>query len=597
MDKQALKEYYNLNAEKYKLLIEKEKKLLLLLSMLRLIVFIGGLVLIWTGFMQSVLLGIIILIIVAFLFLLLIKRYSFHTAKKEHLENLGKINLNEALALLGDYSAFGDGSAFTDTSHDFSFDTDIFGKSSFFQYLNRTSTGYGCEIFANWLSDPFSLTGNLISRQETIKEIAGKPEWRQEFLAAGMNKNLDKDHIMGLIKWLNDEARTKKSAFRGFLIWFLPSVNIILLGLVIAGILHYSIFIALFLLCLLITLLNLVKTSAIHNDLTGRYRFLSSLERLLYLFEKEHFKSQELINIQTLIKNSAVFSLKKLSRIIQAFDNRMNILVGFALNGLFLWDMHCIHKFERWKTRHRNSFPKWLDMLGRIDAYISLGNYAFNNQEFAYPVVSGNGIIFSARKLGHQLIESEKRVCNDFTLPAKGNICIISGANMAGKSTFQRTIAVNYIMAMIGAPVCAEEMNFTPMKLFTSMRTTDSLSSNESYFYAELRRLRLLQDRISKSDNILFILDEILKGTNSEDKSIGSKLFLRKLIGLKGTGLIATHDTSLGTLQEEFPGIIINKCIEIEIDGEVIHFDYLLRDGITSRRNAVLLMKQMGILD
>jgi len=167
---------------------------------------------------------------------------------------------------------------------------------------------------------------------------------------------------------------------------------------------------------------------------------------------------------------------------------------------------------------------------------------------------------------------------------------------MAGKSTFLRTVAVNYILAMIGAPVCAEEMQFTPMKLFTSMRTTDSLSTNESYFYAELKRLQILQSRIVDGENMLFILDEILKGTNSEDKSAGSKLFLKKLIGLKATGLVATHDTSLGILQEEYPEVIINKCIEVEIDGEEIRFDYILRDGITASRNAVLLMKQMGII-
>ena len=167
---------------------------------------------------------------------------------------------------------------------------------------------------------------------------------------------------------------------------------------------------------------------------------------------------------------------------------------------------------------------------------------------------------------------------------------------MAGKSTFLRTVAVNMILAMVGAPVCAVEMKFLPTRLFTSMRTTDSLTSNESYFYAELKRLRQLQQMVLTGENILFILDEILKGTNSEDKSLGSRLFLNKIISLGGTGLIATHDTTLGRLEEEYPEVIINKCIEVEIDGEIIHFDYKLRDGIASKKNAVLLMKQMGII-
>jgi len=236
-------------------------------------------------------------------------------------------------------------------------------------------------------------------------------------------------------------------------------------------------------------------------------------------------------------------------------------------------------------------------MVGQVDAYISLGNYAYNNPDFSFPIKSDNLIVFSAKKLGHQLIDENKRVCNDFILGKRGTVCIISGANMAGKSTFLRTVAVNYILAMAGAPVCASEMSFIPQRLFTSMRTLDSLSENESYFYAELKRLGMLKHRIEEGDPVFFILDEILKGTNSADKSTGSKLFLQRIIQNEGTGLIATHDTSLGNLESDWPGAIVNKCFEIEIDGENIRFDYKLQDGITQKMNAVFLMKQMGILD
>jgi DNA mismatch repair ATPase MutS len=214
-----------------------------------------------------------------------------------------------------------------------------------------------------------------------------------------------------------------------------------------------------------------------------------------------------------------------------------------------------------------------------------------------YPDRSDNSDMFSAKNLGHQLIDESKRVCNDFTLGKNGTVCIISGANMAGKSTFLRTIAVNYILGMIGAPVCATEMTFIPLKLFTSMRTTDSLSDNESYFYAELRRLSTLKTRIEKGEPVFFILDEILKGTNSADKSTGSRLFLKRIVESGGTGLIATHDTSLGKMESDYPDVIINKCFEIEIDGENIKFDYKIQNGITQKMNAVFLMKQMGILE
>jgi len=273
------------------------------------------------------------------------------------------------------------------------------------------------------------------------------------------------------------------------------------------------------------------------------------------------------------------------------------MLIGVVLNGVLLWDYQCIMRLEKWKSENRKLFPVWLRMIGQVDAYISLGNYAYNNQKFAYADLSENNEIFSAKDLGHPLIEESKRICNDFSLGKKGTICIISGANMAGKSTFLRTVSVNFILGMIGAPVCATEMKFTPARLFTSMRTMDSLSDNESYFYAELRRLNLLKSRIEEGGPVLFILDEILKGTNSADKSTGSKLFLERLIERNGTGLLATHDTALGKMEADHPGIIINKCFEIEIDGENIRFDYKIHEGITQKMNAVLLMRQMGILD
>jgi DNA mismatch repair ATPase MutS len=324
------------------------------------------------------------------------------------------------------------------------------------------------------------------------------------------------------------------------------------------------------------------------------------MKGLLKAFEKESFSSQGLNEIKFNIigkKTSAAVSVKKLGDLIHAFDSRMNIFAGFILNGFLLWDYQSIYRLEKWKSEYRDLFPVWLDMVGRIDAYISLGNYAFNNPGFVYPAISDNSIMFQAKNLGHQLIDEKRRVCNDFVLEKRGTVCIISGANMAGKSTFLRTVAVNYILGMTGAPVCASEMSFIPVKLFTSMRTTDSLSDNESYFYAELKRLKILKSKVENGEPVFMILDEILKGTNSEDKSSGSKLFLRKIVAHGGTGLIATHDTSLCKLETEVPGKIINKCFEIEIDGQNILFDYKLHEGITQKMNAVFLMKQMGILE
>jgi DNA mismatch repair ATPase MutS len=599
MEKDQLKEKYLNSAIFYRGLEKKEESHLVILSVLRLFIFVGGLILIWAAFYKSIPAGIILSLLITFLFIFLLKLFSDYSQKREFLGNLVEINQNETNALSGNLSAFETGISYTDIKHDFSFDLDLFGASSLFQYLNRTVTGYGSDILANWLSDPFILSGKLELRQEAIKELSSKDKWRQEFMASGMKTPLEKSEISGLLIWIEEGARINASSFKKLLIFALPAAAIASLILTITGILPYPVFVSIFLVNLFYTATGLVRINEIHNGLTKKYNFLSSMNMLLKAFENELFASPVLNEIKENISGegfSAVVSVKKLGRLIQNFDSRNNQLVGVILNGLLLWDYQSIRRLEKWKAEYKTMFPHWLEMIGQVDAYISLGNYSFNNPDFVYPVESDNNV-FSAKNLGHQLIDERKRICNDFNLGEKGTVCIISGANMAGKSTFLRTIAVNYILGMIGAPVCATEMQFIPGKLFTSMRTTDSLSDNESYFYAELRRLNALKSRVEEGEPVFFILDEILKGTNSSDKSTGSKLFLQKIVENGGTGLLATHDTSLGKLESEYPGVIINKCFEIEIDGATIRFDYKLQNGITQKMNAVFLMKQMGILD
>lgn len=600
MNQDKIREGYLNSAKHYRDLEKKKEKDIIILSVLRFIIFIGGFIVSWIGFTKSIATGAIISLLFITSFLFLLKIFLSASKKKEFLANLVIINQNEAAAITGALSAFKPGDSYLDIKHDFSFDVDLFGQSSLFQYLNRTVTGYGRDILANWLSEPFSLSVHLAERQQAIAEIASKDRWRQEFMASGMKTPLEKEEIRSLLDWMNEKAVINSSDFHKFLIYFLPSAALLSLVLLITGTLPYQVFLLIFLINLLYVATGLKRINRIHNSLTRKYNFLSSMNALLDSFENESFTSPVLNKIRENITgktNSASVSVKQLGRLIQAFDSRNNMLIGAGLNGFLLWDYQSISRLEKWKDQYKSRFAGWLGMIGEVDAFISLGNYAFNNPDFAYPVKSDGDDIFSAKNLGHQLIDENKRVCNDFSLGKKGTICIISGANMAGKSTFLRTVAVNFIMGMTGAPVCASEMKFTPAKLFTSMRTMDSLSANESYFYAELRRLNLLKTRIEEGEPVFFILDEILKGTNSTDKSTGSRLFLQRLVERSGTGLLATHDTSLGKMEDEYPDEIINKCFEIEIDGEIIRFDYKIRDGITQKMNAVFLMKQMGILD
>jgi hypothetical protein len=600
MHAEDLTEKYLKAALEFSKMADNEERKLVLLSVLRLLSFAGGIILSWFGFTLSVTAGILVVLISISLFLLLLKAYSEHSEKKDFLTSLSEINSREARALSGNHDGFATGEEFSDIDHPFSNDIDLFGSSSLFQYINRTVTSYGREILSGWLSDPYNLATDLSRRQKVVSELAGKEKWRHEFMASGYKNALEKNEIKTLLDWLNEKDDSAATALKKYLLYILPGAALISLALLIAGILSYSIFIFIFLVNLLYIFSGVRNTNRIHNALSRKYYYLSSMNRLLRSFDNESFDSELLKEVKLNLSGkatSASVSVKKLGRLIQAFDSRLNLVVSIALNGLLLWDYHNIRKLGEWKSKYGRHFRVWLEMLGQVDAYISLGNYACNNSLYVFPSLSDGTSLFSASKIGHPLIKSSERISNDFEIVSNGSICIITGANMAGKSTFLRTMAVNYILAMAGAPVCAGELKFRPVKLFTSMRTTDSLSNHESYFYAELKRLRLLKTQVENVEPVFFILDEILKGTNSADKTLGSKLFIKKLIESGGTGLVATHDISLGELEAEYPGKIFNKCFEVEIDGEDIRFDYILRDGVTHKMNAALLMKQMGILD
>jgi len=384
--------------------------------------------------------GIAVLVFFVSLFLFLLRCDALHSSRKVYLENLEIVNLNEVKALDGDFSMFNDGSTFIRNDHDFTYDADIFGPSSLFQYLCRTCTGYGSQVLAGWLSDPYFVSASLEKRQEAIKELSGKDQWRKSFLATGMNRTLDESQISGFTAWLRKENSINRSVYSLVIMWLLPVLNLLSLGVVIAGFVSFTIFIVFFLLSLFTVIINLKKTSAIHAELTGRFRFIDSSGKLLGLIDCESFDSSLINNMKTGMSGtdrSAVKAVVELGRIINSFDSRLNVIVGFVLNGLLLWDLHCVRRLEKWKMTFRDQFPLWLKMIGQTDALISLGNYTYNNSEFVFPDISADGAtVFKAVKLGHPLIHGKNRVCNDFILEEKGKICIITGANMAGKSTF-----------------------------------------------------------------------------------------------------------------------------------------------------------------
>lgn len=326
---------------------------------------------------------------------------------------------------------------------------------------------------------------------------------------------------------------------------------------------------------------------------------MSKYERLLESIEGEHFTSKKLMMLRGQITESksnkkASENINSLAKIVNAFDNRLNMLYPI-INYLTMWDLQCILRQEKWKSTFKDEMKKWFTSIHEIDALSSLGTFYFNNPEFTMPKITSSKFMVKAHNLGHPLINESSRICNDLELDGAGKLLLITGSNMAGKSTFIRSVGVGLVLATTGAPICADLFEFYPMNIYTSMRVKDSLDDGESSFYSELKRLKLILDALNKEEKIMILLDEILRGTNSEDKHKGSEAFIKQLTKYHCLGLIATHDLQLGSLEDQFPENVKNCCFEVIIKDEKFTYDYKLKDGVCQTLNATVLMKQMGI--
>ena len=317
---------------------------------------------------------------------------------------------------------------------------------------------------------------------------------------------------------------------------------------------------------------------------------------MLAQIESEEFTNSTLKDKQKIIqlknkKASDIF--KEFSKILDAFDQRNNVIIAVIGNGLFLWDIRNTFKIEKWISTYKNTVEEWFSVVSFFDAQNSLANFSFNKPKYIFPTISNEKSVLNSINLGHPLLDTSKRIDNDFSVNQE-QFFIVTGANMAGKSTFLRTVSLAIVMSNCGLPVCTNKIKYNPIKLITSMRTSDSLNDDESYFYAELKRLKFIVNEI-KNENYFIILDEILKGTNSKDKAIGSKKFVEKLNKSKSTGIIATHDVSLCDLATEYP-TIENYYFDAEIINDELHFDYKMKNGVCKNMNASFLLKKMEII-
>lgn len=578
--------------------LQQVKKQIFRISMLRLALFIAGIAGLYFFFNQTTLL--IICICLTFLPLfILVKIHNRFFIRKEWLETQARIIQEELQALSGDYSSFEDGKEYVNPEHPYSFDLDIFGRRSLFQSINRTCTFFGKARLAKWLQNHLHEKTSIEKRQEMVREISEHTLFREQFRVAGLVHHGQSSDAEKIQAWSQSPAQYLHAGWVKAFIWGVPVINSLLLITSLAGWTSFS-WLGLSFGIFLVLSFGIIKRATYIQETYGKQlKSLNGYARLIALAKAENWKSagmQELMERFNLNGQSPIQALQQLSKELDRLDLRNNQFLYVLLEGSIFFQLQEIVRIERWKVRYGQHISEWLETVGELDALCSLGTFAYNHPQYTYPELTEKPFCFLATQMGHPLMPASQCVKNDATIPSRPFFLIITGANMAGKSTYLRTIGVNYLLACIGAPVCCEKLKLHPNQLITSLRTSDSLSDNESYFFAELKRLKRIIDLLNQGQQLFIILDEILKGTNSMDKQKGSFDLIRQFMQLKANGIIATHDLLLGSLIKQFPEEIRNYCFEADIKENELTFSYKLREGVAQNMNACFLMKKMGII-
>ncbi|MBO9701094.1 MAG: hypothetical protein J7604_12860 [Sporocytophaga sp.] len=514
--------------------------------------------------------------------------------KKKFYTTLIDLNQGELDGLEGDHSAFNNGVEFINPSHPYSYDLDLFGDASFFQSVNRTCLPESSFRLASILLKPLNQQQYILERQEAINVLKDKIEFRQHFYAHGSEITNEESSQKALLDWLQTSSNIVTGFIRiASIITPIICLVLIISSLFVDGLWSYIMLIVAF--HWAIYGITVKKINAYHQTIGKKHNYLSGYQKVLDLIRKEDFDNASLksYKINAEVAHLAFSKLKKLTG---RFDYRLNGLFGPIMNSFFLYDFHCIYALEKWKKEHHDQVSQWLNTCEYLDALNSLAGFAFNNPRFIFPIISEGKPRVYFKSLGHPLIPESKRITNDFELGSSQNLMIVTGANMAGKSTFLRAVGLNTLLAQTGCPVCAIHGEATTLDIYSSMRTSDSLKDQTSYFHAELKRLKLIIDIARNGTPLLILIDEMLKGTNSDDKLSGSIAMVEELKDLNCASIIATHDLALGDTELKYPEKICNFCFESLIQNNDVTFDYKMRQGKATNKNATFLMKKMGII-
>ncbi|HWZ15012.1 MAG TPA: hypothetical protein VNW95_07205 [Mucilaginibacter sp.] len=536
-------------------------------------------------------------VILIFGFMWLVSRQGQFERQKEYFENLAKVNQNEIDSILNRSNIYNDGSCYADEKHYYSADLDIYGNASLFQLVNRAATSAGNDKLSGWLSVP-AVKDTIEFKQQAVKELSAKTDWKLELQARLIFANSeDVNQLQRLFKYLFIPLNLSGEKWLSKYCKIAPY-------LLLAAIMFAYLYPAAKAVAILVGLVNLgivfsraadIKKADLIAGKIGST--LSSYAIVFDKIEKEQWQSSYCNDLtKKLTTTHTSKKIRELSDLITKLNYHLNMIVGFLLNLFFLWDIRQIIAIENWKRDNQHNLEEAFDMIGEYEALISLSSLAVNYPQWCFPVIAdGPAYTLTAKHLAHPLISHQKCVDNDYELNDGFHIDIITGSNMAGKSTFLRTIGINTVLALSGAPVCASAMQASVMQVLTYMRIKDSLKESTSTFKAELDRLQMLLAAVDSDDKVFFLIDEMLRGTNSVDKYLGSKAVIEQLIRKKAVGMVATHDLQIAELEKQYPDYIRNFYFDIQVKNGEMLFDYKIKHGECKTFNASLLLKQIGI--
>lgn len=592
---------YRKNIEKTQSELQRLQKTINQNSIWRLlIIVVAGFLLFKSFSTESIILVLIIILASMVVFLYLVKRQSLLSKKKEKQQDFLSVNQNEYTLLDDKFDNMYDhGAEFESPQHPYTSDLDVFGEESLFSFLNRCATADGRKVLASWLLAPADKK-TVEARQEASGELAAEVEWCLNFQSALLPAKKEPRNMLEFLHtYFTFGRETMFSHFKRRYSQIAPW----LMALVLTASFFYTP--ALFLLLLLsVTHLGIAFSSAgrvgqfsAHIDKMNRT--LVAYSQVLKDIEDKDFRTMLLQELKQRLNRKGgrvSASLEKLSTLITRLDARNNLIVGTVLNMIFLWDIRCVSTINKWISESEEGVLEAVQVISETEALISLAALERNHPHWKKPLVSEDydTLNLEVKNIHHPLLNEAVSVGNDFSMEGF-DLGLITGSNMAGKSTFLRTVGINAVLAYAGAVVHAEAFKIPIFKLVTYMRIKDSLQESTSTFKAELDRMKYILEKVEAEDNAFFLIDEMFRGTNSVDKYLGSEAVILKLLKLKGRGLVATHDLQLSKLEEETNRKVKNFHFDIQVENNDMHFDYKLKEGKCTVFNASMLLESIGI--